>query len=71
MARRRTGQEHFIARPEPRSGASLMELAGLIDWSEIDHTLAGISAATKGEAAWPPMALFRALLLAPGTTCRT
>jgi IS5 family transposase len=64
MARRRIGQDDFIARPEPRSRASLMELAGLIDWPEIDHTLAGISAATKGEAAWPPMALFRALLLA-------
>ena len=64
MARRRIGQEDFITRPEPRSGASLMELAGLIDWPEIDRTLAGISAATKGEAGWPPVALFRALLLA-------
>ena len=64
MARRRIGHEDFIARPEPCSGASLMELAGLIDWPETDRTLAGISAATKGEAGWPPVALFRALLLA-------
>ena len=64
MARRRIGQEDLIARSEPRSGASLMKLGGLIDWPEIDRTLACISAATKGEAGWPPVALFRALLLA-------
>jgi IS5 family transposase len=54
MARRWIGQEDFLARPEPRYGASLIELAGLIDWPEIDRTLADISAATKGEAGWPP-----------------
>lgn len=64
MARRRIGQEDLIARPEPRSGALLTEMAVLIDWAEIDRTLAGISAAAKGEPGWPPLALFRALLLA-------
>lgn len=64
MARRRIGQEDLIARPEPRAASSLAELAALIDWFEIDHTLVGISAAVKGELGWPPLALFRALLLA-------
>jgi hypothetical protein len=64
MARRRIGQEDLIARLEPRAAASLAELAALLDWAEIDRHLAGISAAAKGEPGWPPLALFRALLLA-------
>jgi IS5 family transposase len=64
MARRRIGQEDLIARSEPRAGATLSELAALIDWTEIDRHLAGISAAAKGELGWPPLALFRSLLLA-------
>jgi hypothetical protein len=31
---------------------------------KIDSQLAGISAAAKGEPGWPPLALFRGLLLA-------
>jgi IS5 family transposase len=64
MARRRIGQEDLIARPEPRSAPSLMRLAALLDWHEIDRALAGISASAKGEPGWPPLALFRGLLLA-------
>jgi transposase, IS5 family len=64
MARRRIGQEDLIARPEPRAASSLAELAALLDWTEIDRHLAGISAAVKGEPGWPPLALFRAMLLA-------
>lgn len=45
MARRRIGQEDFIARPEPRAASSLPELAALLDWSEIDRHLVGISGA--------------------------
>jgi IS5 family transposase len=41
-----------------------MQLAALLDWAEIDRELAGISAAVKGELGWPPLALFRGLLLA-------
>ncbi len=66
MARRRIGQEDLIARPEPRTAASsLAELAGLLDRGKIDRALAGGSAAAKGEPGWPPLALFRGLLLAP------
>ena len=51
-------------------GTSLDEVAALIDWTELDRLLAGISASAKGGRAaelidgWPPLALFRALLLA-------
>src|ERR671913_86365 len=54
MARRQIGQEHL----------ALGGVAALIDWAEIDRLLAGISASTKGEPGWPPLALFKALLLA-------
>ena len=64
MARRRIGQESFISRQETRAASSLSEVSALLDWSEIDHALAGISAAAKGEQGWPPLALFRGVLLA-------
>ncbi len=64
MARRRIGQGDLVARPERRTAASLSAIAALLDWAEIDRHLAGISAAAKGEPGWPPLALFRALLLA-------
>jgi IS5 family transposase len=64
MARRRIGQADLIARPELRAASSLSELGALLDWHEIDRALAGVSAASKGEPGWPPLALFRALLLA-------
>lgn len=65
MARRRIGQEQLsLGGPSPRGGTALEVIAAMIDWSELDALLAGISAAAKGEAGWPPLALFRALLLA-------
>ena len=39
-------------------------LSALINWAEVDCLLAGVSASAKGERGWPPLALFRALLLA-------
>ena len=65
MARRRVGQEQLAISGRPaRDGTSLDHVARLIDWTELDRLLAGISASTKGEPGWPPLALFRALLLA-------
>jgi IS5 family transposase len=65
MARRQIGQEHLaLGGAEPRGGASLDAVAALIDWADLDRLLSGISASTKGEPGWPPLALFRALLLA-------
>ena len=47
-----------------RTGASSDEMSILIDWAEIDRNFGGIYAAAKGELGWPPLALFKALLLA-------
>ena len=65
MARRRIGQEQLaIVDSQRRGDTSLDEMSRLVDWTEIDRLLAGVSAAAKGELGWPPLALFRALLLA-------
>ncbi len=65
MARRRIGQEQLpLGSPGASGGTSLDEVAALIDWAAVDHLLACISAAAKGEAGWPPLALFKALLVA-------
>lgn len=36
----------------------------MIDWSHADLVLARLYPAAKGEKAWPPLAMFKALLLA-------
>ena len=65
MARRRIGQEQLWGERAARSiGASLDEVTALVDWAELDELLAGISSSTTGELGWPPLALFRAVLLA-------
>jgi IS5 family transposase len=61
MPRRRIGQEELFSTCGRRS--SLDDLLTLIDWSEIDATLVPVHASAKGEASWPPLAMFRALLL--------
>jgi IS5 family transposase len=62
MPRRRIGQETMFEAPAKRS--ALDEIVGLIDWTPIDIRLAVIHASPRGEASWPPLAMFRALLLA-------
>lgn len=64
MAWRRIGQERLrFNDATSRSTGSLDEIRRLIDWTEADRHLAPIYAAAKGEKAWPPLALFKALLL--------
>jgi IS5 family transposase len=65
MGRRRIGQETFgfVAEHNERRSC-LDDLAALIDWAPVEHHLAVISCAAKGEPAWPPLALFRAMLVA-------
>jgi hypothetical protein len=41
----------------------LDELWTLIDWTRVEASLVDISSSAKGEPAWPPLALFKALLL--------
>lgn len=65
MARRRMGQDWLALNGvASRGSTSLDAVAALVDWVELDRLLAGISASAKGEQGWPPLALFRALLLA-------
>jgi IS5 family transposase len=65
VARRRIGQEQLRGITSDRTGAGALDrIAGLIDWSEIDSQLVDIYAAPRGEHGWPPLALFRAVLLA-------
>ena len=64
MARRRIGQEQFgFAARERGRNAGLDELLAAVDWAALDRVLGGIYAAEKGEPGWPPLALFKALLL--------
>lgn len=64
MAHRYIGQESFgFGDHQSRRGSSLDEIAGLIDWAEIAELLSLVHASAKGEPAWPPLAMFKALLL--------
>ncbi|WP_258598070.1 transposase [Mesorhizobium sp. AR07] len=63
MTRRRIGQEKFGFAVDRGQHSSLDALARLIDWVPIDQALCGISCSSKGEPAWPPEALFKAMLL--------
>lgn len=63
MSRRRIGQEAFGFAVDRHAGSSLDDLAGLIEWGRVDHALAVVSCAARGEPAWPPLALFKAMLL--------
>jgi hypothetical protein len=65
MARRRIGQETLaFGSSDAGRRCSLDDLHDLIDWAPIDRRLASISCSAKGEPAWPPLALFKAMLLA-------
>jgi len=64
MARRRIGQESFgFAQGDRGRNGRLEALATAIDWSPVSRLIDGIHASAKGEPAWPPLALFKALLL--------
>lgn len=63
MPRRRIGQETFAFEARDRSTA-LDELDCLIDWRPVAAALEVIPVAMRGEAAWPPLSLFKALLIA-------
>ena len=65
MSRRRIGQE-ALAFGSAGAGrrSTLDDLRDLIDWGPIERCLAVVSSSAKGEPAWPPLALFKAMLLA-------
>lgn len=64
MAHRRIGQEAFRFDAKAGRQTSLDALAGLIAWPAVDQLLARLYPGLKGEKAWPPLAMFKALLLA-------
>jgi IS5 family transposase len=65
MARRQIGQEQLkLGADQGRQTGSLDEISTLVDWVEIDRHLMSVYASAKGEQAWPPLSLFKALLLA-------
>ena len=65
MSRRQIGQEAFsFSASEKARRSSLDGLIELIEWAAIDQHLRDISGSVKGEPAWPPLCLFKALLLA-------
>ena len=63
MSRRRIGQETFGFGDSRGRQSSLDELAKLIDWTRVEAQFVDISSSAKGEPAWLPLALFKALLL--------
>lgn len=64
MGRRRIGQESFgFVEGERGRNGRLAAIDAAIDWGPVAALLDDISAAAKGEPAWPPLALFKALLL--------
>jgi IS5 family transposase len=64
MARRRIGQDALRFSGAGSDRSSLDRLASLIDWTPIEALLDDVHAAAKGEPAWPPLALFKAMLIA-------
>ena len=63
MAQRSIGQERFGFAGHGRATSSLDALVLLIDWSPVAVLLDTLYPAAKGEPAWPPLAMFKALLL--------
>ena len=63
MARRSIGQERFGFAGRERAASSLDALVSLIEWSPVAVLLDPLYPAAKGEPAWPPLAMFKALLL--------
>ena len=63
MSYRLIGQDRLGLEPGSRSASSLDEIDGLVDWRPIEALLTKLYSSTKGEPAWPPLALFKALLL--------
>jgi transposase, IS5 family len=63
MAHRRIGQEAFRFGAKGERQTSLDELHTMLDFAPAERVLAGLYTAAKGEKAWPPLAMFKALLL--------
>ncbi|KQN00106.1 transposase [Sphingobium sp. Leaf26] len=63
MAHRSIGQEQFGFGGRAGSASTLDKLGNLICWEPVSVLLDLLYSASKGEPAWPPLAMFKALLL--------
>lgn len=67
MPRRRIGQMNWLdgalARRSARRRDMLEEVHGLVDWLPLERALDGMHRAAKGEAAYPPLMMFKVLLV--------
>jgi transposase, IS5 family len=67
MARRRVGQLGFadaaLGSRAERSAQALLRISSLVEWDAFEKALNGIHSAAKGEKAYPPVVMFKALLL--------
>ena len=64
MACRLIGQESLDVVAPSRFATTLEQVSALIDWRQVETLLQPLYPASKGEPAWPPLAMFKALLLA-------
>lgn len=67
MPRRVIGQLGWVdgelAKRGERRADELAKIAGMLDWRPFERLLAGVNAAAKGEASYPPLMMFKVLLL--------
>ena len=63
MAYRSIGQERLGFTVSSGSASSLDDLSRLIDWDRVAGIRGQVHSSAKGEPAWPPLAMFKALLL--------
>jgi IS5 family transposase len=67
MPRRRIGQLSWVdgalSKRQERRRDVLSEIAALVDWAPFAQALNGIHRGAKGEASYPPLAMFKVLLL--------
>lgn len=68
MSRRRYAQigfaDHLVKKRANGRADKLERTGGLIDWNALDRLLAPLSASRRGAPGYPPLSLFKALLLA-------
>ena len=67
MGQRRIGQlgllDAAVSRRGNRRREVLDEIGGLMDWPAFERLLAVIPVAAKGEPSFPPLMMFKAMLL--------